>query len=93
MEVLIVLLVGKMKTLVTFALSLFAVVNARSILSNEKRQSATISVTGAAGGSVQPRLEIRALAANADAYNVFLLALRNFQARPHNNDDSWVSLS
>jgi hypothetical protein len=44
-----------------------------------KRQSPPLVVTGAQDGSIQPRLEIRDLQANADQLNIFLLGLQDLK--------------
>ena len=49
-------------------------------------------ITGATGG-VHPRLEIRELQKNAEMYNLFLLALADFQALNQNNIDSYYQIA
>jgi tyrosinase len=48
---------------------------------NSPTPTAPFAVTGVLTNSVQPRLEIRQLAANADQFNIFLLALQVLQSQ------------
>ncbi|KAI9660764.1 MAG: hypothetical protein M1831_003456 [Alyxoria varia] len=57
-----------------------------------KRQAGSIAVTGA-GSGVEPRLELRTLAADKDAWNVFLLAMQRLMKRDHRQDDSWFAIA
>ncbi|KAL9057798.1 MAG: hypothetical protein Q9162_002139 [Coniocarpon cinnabarinum] len=61
----------------------------------EKRQGGSfLAITGATNSQdVQPRLEIRQLQQNADAWNLFLLAMRDFKGMNQNPDDSYYSIS
>ena len=56
-----------------------------------KRQSGG-AVTGAQGGT-QPRLEIRQLEANADQWNLFMLAMQAFQNTDHSDPMSWYQIA
>ena len=56
-----------------------------------KRQSGSIAIAGA-GSGVEPRLEIRTLAADKDAWNVFLLAMQRLMKRDPKQDDSWYAI-
>jgi tyrosinase len=52
----------------------------------QRRQNAApIAVTGLAGQSIQPRLEIRELQQNADMWNVYLLGLTRLQQVDQND--------
>ena len=61
----------------------------------EKRQQpgpgSYYAITGAKDG-VFPRLEVRELAKNADMWNLFLLALTDFQAIDQNQIDSYYQI-
>ena len=57
----------------------------------EKRQNAG-AVTGASG-STQPRLEIRQLEQNADQWNLFMLAMQDFQNTDHSQTLSWYQIA
>ncbi|KAF2438104.1 Di-copper centre-containing protein, partial [Karstenula rhodostoma CBS 690.94] len=50
------------------------------------------AITGAIGG-IHPRLEIRQLQQNPIMWNLFLLALRDFQAIDQNNIDSYYQIA
>ncbi|KAH7065183.1 hypothetical protein B0J12DRAFT_693548 [Macrophomina phaseolina] len=50
------------------------------------------AITGATGG-VQPRLEIRDLAAKADQFNLFVLAMQRFQSKAQNGKLSYYQVS
>lgn len=62
---------------------------------NDKRQSAGsfYAITGATGG-VFPRMEIRDLEkAGGEMWNLFLLAMTDFQAMDQNIIDSWYQIA
>src|SRR6266536_1399634 len=65
--------------------------NVRSWADLEPRQSGTYAITGiqnstSGDGSVPFRLEIRQLQANADQWNLYLLALERLQTVPDQSD-------
>ena len=62
-----------------FAVFLTVATAISALPGNFRNRAATIAVRGAQGG-LQPRLEIRNLAQNADQWNIFLLGLARFQA-------------
>jgi tyrosinase len=60
------------------------------------RQHAPFAVTGGVAGNgsrVQPRLEIRDLAANADQFNIFLLGMQKMQAVDQSDFLSYFQLA
>ncbi|KAL1639538.1 hypothetical protein SLS58_007842 [Diplodia intermedia] len=57
-----------------------------------ERQSSFFALTGAGGGTA-PRLEVRDLAANADQWNLFLLAMQRFQSKPQTNKLSYYQVA
>ncbi|KAF1983552.1 Di-copper centre-containing protein [Aulographum hederae CBS 113979] len=57
----------------------------------EKR--ASIPVTGAKSGGIQPRLEIRQLMRNADQWNMYLLGLDRMQKMPQNDQFSYYQIA
>ena len=50
------------------------------------------AITGATGG-VQTRLEIRELEKTGDLWNLFLLAMTDFQKMDQNQIDSWYQIA
>ena len=58
-----------------------------------RRQNPTVSVTGITAFGVQPRLEIRQLEGDSVMWNLFLLALREFQAIDQNQIDSYYQIA
>lgn len=60
----------------------------------EKRQSpgSYYAITGATGG-VHPRLEVRELEKTGEMWNLFLLAMQDFQAMDQNLIDSWYQIA
>jgi tyrosinase len=60
----------------------------------EKRQGpgSYYAITGATGG-VHPRLEIRELEKTGEMWNLYLLAMRDFQAIDQNVIDSWYQIA
>ncbi|KAF2751094.1 Di-copper centre-containing protein [Sporormia fimetaria CBS 119925] len=50
------------------------------------------AITGATGG-VHPRLELRDLETKGEMWNLFLLAMRDFQAMDQNDIASWYSIA
>ncbi|EMC97480.1 hypothetical protein BAUCODRAFT_68232 [Baudoinia panamericana UAMH 10762] len=60
----------------------------------QKRQSSIIVTTGANGTSVQPRLEIRQMMANApNQWTLFILAMQAFQARSQSDAGSYYQIA
>lgn len=60
----------------------------------EKRQSGTYAITGATNSpTTQTRLEIRQLQANADQWNLFLLAMQDFKGADQAPIDSYYMIS
>ena len=49
-------------------------------------------ITGPTGG-VQPRLEIRELEQTGEMWNIFLLAMAEFQATDQNEINSWYQIA
>ncbi|KAF2182933.1 Di-copper centre-containing protein [Zopfia rhizophila CBS 207.26] len=60
----------------------------------EKRQGpgSYYAITGATGG-VHPRLEVRELEKTGEMWNLYLLAMRDFQAMDQNVIDSWYQIA
>ncbi|KAI9668449.1 MAG: hypothetical protein M1831_001203 [Alyxoria varia] len=58
----------------------------------EKRQSGTFAIRGATGG-VATRLEVRRLAADSNAWNLFLLAMRDLKGLPQNQLLSYYQIA
>jgi tyrosinase len=60
----------------------------------EKRQGpgSYYAITGATGG-VHPRLEVRELEKTGEMWNLYLLAMRDFQAIDQNAIDSWYQIA
>ena len=60
----------------------------------EKRQGpgSYYAITGATGG-VHPRLEVRELEKTGEMWNLYLLAMRDFQAIDQNVIDSWYQIA
>ena len=56
-----------------------------------KRQNSA-AVVGASG-STQPRLEIRQLEQDADQWNLFMLAMQDFQNTDHSSTTSWYQVA
>ena len=87
---------SKMASLTKVALPLLFV--AGSVLASdpvenlEKRQGGTFAITGASG-STQPRLEVRQLAANADQWNLYLLALNDYKWQDQSQLLSYYQIS
>lgn len=57
------------------------------------RQNSFIAITGIRDNGVQPRLEIRQLASNAVQWNLYLIAMQEFQTRVQNNPRSYYQIS
>ena len=56
-------------------------------------QGQSTAITGAPGGGVQPRLEIRQLEAQPDQWNLYMLAMQAFQQTSHNDVMGWYQLA
>lgn len=50
------------------------------------------AITGATGG-VQPRMEIRELEKTGEMWNLYLLAMTDFQAMDQSTIDSWFQIA
>ena len=59
----------------------------------DARQNNFFPITGPPVGGVQPRLEIRDVAANADYYNLYLLATIRFKALNQDEKLSYFQIS
>lgn len=63
-----------------------------SELNSRQTQGSHYAITGATGG-VHPRLEIRELAKTREMWNIFLLALTEFEAMDQNKIDSYYQIA
>lgn len=79
--------------LVLVALSLFSSVTAHTGTTHTHAKRQNSATTTGAGGTTQPRLEIRQLQQDADAWNLFILAMQAFQNSNHNDVLSWYSIA
>lgn len=52
----------------------------------------TVTVTGATGGDIAPRLELHDLMQNEDQWTIYLLALQSFQTTDPSNPLSWYQI-
>jgi len=52
-----------------------------------------IAIRGAADNAQHPRLEIRELQKKADQWNLYLLAMERFKAKPKNDRMSWYQIA
>ena len=59
----------------------------------ERRQGGTFAISGANAPDVQPRLEVRQLQQNPTAWNLFLLAMRDFKGMDQAPIDSYYTIS
>ncbi|KAF2733977.1 Di-copper centre-containing protein [Polyplosphaeria fusca] len=59
----------------------------------EKRQATSPYVFTGATGGVQPRLEIRDLQKTGEMWNLYLLAMTDFQAMDQSKVDSWFQIA
>jgi len=62
----------------------------RSIL---EARANNIQIRGATDGRQYPRLEIRQLQANRDQWNLYLLAMERFKAKPRNDRMSYYQIA
>lgn len=59
----------------------------------QERQAGFQAVTGARVGGIQPRLELRTLQAQPQAWNLFLLAWARFQAMSQSETTSYYQIA
>jgi tyrosinase len=59
----------------------------------EARQRNFFPITGPSVGGVQPRLEIRDVQANAEYFNLFILAIKRFQDMNQDDKLSYFQIS
>ncbi|KAF2762779.1 Di-copper centre-containing protein [Pseudovirgaria hyperparasitica] len=87
--------------MVSSSLGIFAVVafitsvvlGSPNPVSNARRQQNFLAVTGATVGGTQPRIEIRDLKSQPEAWNLFLLAWARFQAMDQNARSSYYQIA
>jgi tyrosinase len=58
-----------------------------------QKRADKITITGAGGNGSYPRLEIRDLQQNADQWNLYLLAMESFKAKPRNDPMSFYQIA
>jgi tyrosinase len=85
-------LVGMLFTVVVL-LQAVAASNSHAQAHMMHKRATNIQCTGVTEGAAAPRLEIRELMKNADQWNLYLLAMENFQAKDKSDPMSYYQIS